>query len=920
MIKIKWSLLVLGAISFNSFSSSCVSQGKWTSRLAAEQKQVINQIKNLERKYNQCEGLSSRINLDNLKLQPNLEAADETEDIKNLKNLSASSEQSEAIEGKIADAIVDKTLSVGGKLSSPHIKAGQAVIKTTYQAVDQFFSILDSDEYEECFKQAGFPIESLINSSIKTISAMNESSMVSADKQTNLISKVIKVLRNSKFKDAYQLNVTIESWNEISCLIETTAQTYCELQDSLDMLKSINPYNRKYKSSVDFNEEANSSSVVDGYFIKARDLGNIADWLVKVTYGAPSINMSDAGRKGTVLDNSFSYLKNSFMVQGAISQKRQVIDSMFRGVINDQGKKTKILELIRALRDILVSSTTEENFVTAQYDRDLIPFILLGFNKTPVVVSGAISEQDKAHITNSGDWTDPTCPRVKYNQTAFKRISWDDYLRQDGQTFHCALDNPDLVIENLKTNLDVILNGARKKAERYIQDFLIVDEVNLFASAMSGVGVSVYDSIINVENYLLGLKKRLELSLKESKSNRRLRNELRTMISTVDDVLPRLSRIFGAFDAVADKDTSDINMDTLDKELLTTMSSTINLDKEALRKQLTLKALAEKAINTVYSEFNMIFQQSNFLTMRLDTLISYDMRMLSRGNDISKDLKSLLVTSDGALYTIMSNSFNDSMTSSMAAKSADIYNAISIGDANLSFIESSMSNYLLATIRTLNSFMDGTYGNYRRGIDGVMKNIYENSDIAIIENKLKNKIYKDEIERRELYARLHKIKQIQLDADKGILNKLKSFGDGVIHGAKGAYRTFVQDSRQYPRLWVLGGGVTMNQYSDVKSYERLKDKLCLQSLMFTDAKRHLFDDVCLNQKQNIVMSNVFVDSLIQGDALGSENSISLKSAYDDRLFLDYDHVRNLPQKNRVCAFRDYFRNNKAMEIIYSPGK
>ena len=83
----------------------------------------------------------------------------------------------------------------------------------------------------------------------------------------------------------------------VSCLMETTADTYCSVNHAYDLLATSKQDLETLEKSIDKDD---TTVPLEGYFLMVREVPIVTEWLQSVLYGVEPRTPHDAKFKETV--------------------------------------------------------------------------------------------------------------------------------------------------------------------------------------------------------------------------------------------------------------------------------------------------------------------------------------------------------------------------------------------------------------------------------------------------------------------------------------------------------------------------------------------------------------------------------------------------------------------------------------------
>ncbi len=895
---------VLSLVSFSQSRSSCASQSGHWSDIATQQTEAIRSAIDSLRTKAQCKSFADGFNLDELQRINNLKDRNlkdpekgspitTLDNIVNLRNFTSKggANMNPAVTKAATMALASKTLS-----STTIYAAAAQKIKSSVEAGVNFSNRvmgsinanIKDPEFKGCIASGGAPIAQLLMASVKLGNSLNKSTFANAKNTNNLVGNFLDLIQNDDIRQALNQDKTFEYWNDLSCLIESTTDSYCSIRDAKDLSDQITQYNSLASKKIKKDSKYNP---LEAYFVLRRDVPNVSRWLLDVLFGNEPVTTKEAERKNEVWETAINLIKDENKVVGTINEKVIEIESIFSNASGENGKKAKILEILGFVINELTRQWEGVNFITSNYPQTQLPFLLIGKKKAPPPVTG-IYDRD---FEGKDNWIDPECG-TSYN--ARVSYTWRKFLENSGQ-FHCSLDNPDEVLNVITYNFRKIMLTAKNQLLDYMNDFLVIDKVDLVSSLYKGVGISVYESMHNIYNYLYKFKKRLTLieskhkaimSSSDSSEKKKLivSNELiaaQTMLGNIESLLPKLDRAFSE----------------MKKESKIRKSNTEDFEHAKMEAN-------AKVIKTVFKEFNVLLQQSNFFKRRIETFAMYDMRLLVRENEMSDYLNNWMVISGASVMSeVLDPTINSGFNVSYALKNEDIKNALAISNKNLSVMETFVKDHFVGAIYSLDAVVKGDYGKWdyiKRMTKEWFKN--ENSYVRAKHQFTDALLMYDLNDENLTKAEKQRFTKLKEDATSKYLKKQWFSPTKAWETVKGIFTSvynIVAHSDRYPYKFQWDpDAVLLTDVGGDGSYEWLKSKYCIQSLSFIK-NRSFLASICNGSE----ISNPYVDTNYKKD-----------DVLDRRLKLSYNYFLTTSAKNHrknVCSYRDYIRNNEALILL-----
>ncbi len=664
-----------------SFGGGCASIGAWSQSALSQTKTIMGIIESLKNDPN-CKGIESiipklRIAEDVLNT-PEGEAkrTDRIESIPNeissLRNFAVASPQlksdvfklltSRTLEGASLAAETAKAEGMAGAgaaglgaMANPAAAAIAIGLKdlstrvrrtalTGMDMMDQVFATLPS--YDRCL--IGNPDQgmALVAASVKMAAAFVSSQEGVTSRLGNSLANLITMLRNRKFTTALRKLDQSEFWLSMSCLLETTSQTYCAARDARQLLDySI----ANLKPGKDKRGSLTIDNPLEGYYVLTHDIPKVSQWIQKIQFGIRPKLSTDATFKNRVLQDVNGLMQDIYSIQGTYSE-----EMLTYSTLKDLGsKQNALLKLIQNLVARLTggtgATTGHVNFFTTATHDEMIPFKLIGLTVMP------------------NECRPPKEGEVRIVST------WDQWMLNGGQ-FQGPFQDPDQLSKVVGQQLERLMDQALNQASLYFQQRMIVDMPNLVNESVTSQTVTVVESLGRISAYLKNLQKKIIDS-----------NGDLILVPTIQDTRIRIKKILDSYE----------NIRNIAK------ASLIN-DEVALSDD--IKKAYASVIETAFEQFNVLLQRDTFLSNRLSTLIQYDYALrIKQDEDMGKwENQILLESGNEMLYRLLSaTGHNPTLMKN------DLATAQVVNKRNLEALEQLFSDSLYPVIEELGLIADG---------------------------------------------------------------------------------------------------------------------------------------------------------------------------------------------------------------------
>lgn len=664
-----------------SFGGGCASIGAWSQAALSQTKTIMGIIESLKNDPN-CKGIESII--PKLKIAEDVLNTPEGEakrtdriesipnEISSLRNFAVASPQlksdvfklltSRTLEGASLAAETAKAEGMAGAgaaglgaMANPAAAAIAIGLKdlstrvrrtalTGMDMMDQVFATLPS--YDRCL--IGNPDQgmALVAASVKMAAAFVSSQEGVTSRLGNSLANLITMLRNRKFTTALRKLDQSEFWLSMSCLLETTSQTYCAARDARQLLDySI----ANLKPGKDKRGSLTIDNPLEGYYVLTHDIPKVSHWIQKIQFGIRPKLSTDATFKNRVLQDVNGLMQDIYSIQGTYSE-----EMLTYSTLKDLGsKQNALLKLIRNLTAKLTggdgATTGHVNFFTTATHDEMIPFKLIGLTVMP------------------NECRPPKEGEVRIVST------WDQWMLNGGQ-FQGPFQDPDQLSKVVGQQLERLMDQALNQASLYFQQRMIVDMPNLVNESVTSQTVTVVESLGRISAYLKNLQKKIIDS-----------NGDLILVPTIQDTRIRIKKILDSYE----------NIRNIAK------ASLVN-DEVALSDD--IKKAYSSVIETAFEQFNVLLQRDTFLSNRLSTLIQYDYALrIKQDEDLGKwENQILLESGNEMLYRLLSaTGHNPTLMKN------DLATAQVVNKRNLEALEQFFSDSLYPVIEELGLISDG---------------------------------------------------------------------------------------------------------------------------------------------------------------------------------------------------------------------
>ena len=353
------------------------------------------------------------------------------------------------------------------------------------------------------------------------------------------VGDLLEFQRNMKYMKALKPLELERFHNSVSCLIESTSEAYCSIQDAeatLDLFKQINlsEQQRNALNKVILNPEQDLvASPLAGLVLMMRDVPTIQGWMQKVLFGINPKISAEASMKNDYWGSYVTFIQSINSLMADFNDKEQLYFSTTKGQ-NVDTKLSQVKDILdTTLGNISGGPKNGLNFFARAMQVESIPFYLLNIQM----------------------------PSNFNVQTMSFDTLWLNWGREQSMGFN----DPDQLLKTIRTQLWDLMDKAQIQANEFFATRMIVDPQNLMTEAMRGPGVSPYQGFVNLKIYFTNLIKKLraggaELAknpLQEARAQAQMAQIplIQNSIERIDKILESLRQV-GSISASSQGDVS----------------------------------------------------------------------------------------------------------------------------------------------------------------------------------------------------------------------------------------------------------------------------------------------------------------------------------------------------------------------------
>lgn len=448
----------------------------------------------------------------------------------------------------------------------------------------------------------------------------------------------------------------------VSCLIESTSEAYCAMQDAedaLDFLKLSGDGSGKKAlvTQVVANKDADPiANPLGGLIILMRDVPVIQSWMQKVLFGIePRLSIEATMKNGywqsfvgfitsvnklkaDFRDREQLYLENSANKDkdAKLSQIQEIHSQIYSNMMGGVGG--------------MMGASADMNFYTRNMNPDLIRFYLIGVDQFPSGFN----------------------PQVR---------NFDSFWAEWSASGSNGLNDPDKLLQTIKARLWNLMDRAQTEANSFFASRMVVDPQNLVTEAMKGPGISPYQAFYNLRNYDANLVKKLTKSaqaLATDPSQRLRSRQLLAQVPLLNDSIRRLDTIIKELDSIA-----DIPPDADEAKMVESNRSVMNI---------------------IYETANMMISRDSFFGTRMQTAVQADLSDTLYNNRHLTERQSQLLFSIGSDIVLRLSSYfgNDPVL-----QRTDVSQAKVVQIENLKSVENLFARTMFKQIIEVSCKIDG---------------------------------------------------------------------------------------------------------------------------------------------------------------------------------------------------------------------
>lgn len=406
-----------------------------------------------------------------------------------------------------------------------------------------------------------------------------------------LTASILQFSREMKYVRALSPIEHASYMNSVSCLLESTAEAYCAVQDAEDSLDFLKGTNLTIEQKSKINEVVKNpgkdsiASPLGGLIIMMRDIPIMQAWMQRVLFGVDPRLSIEAKMKNEYWDSYLGFVKKVNSALGNFRDK----ESLYFETTAGKSHETKITQ-VREIFDTVLANIGAEgrsdddrgaaiNFFTRSMQPATMRFFLLGYQSPP-------AEFIEIQSTVSG-----------------LRNQFENWWEKGTSSQSGVFADPDIMVRTIRAQLTKLIERAQGEANSFFAKRMVVDPQNLLAEAMKGPGITPYQAFINLRNYYANLADRLEARgqttrVLDNRVREIRRDQLLAHVPLLRNSVARIDRILGALKSVSKFSMSDRG---------------------------AAKSQSEEVMGIVYEAAYMLVARDSFFGTRMQTALGADL-------------------------------------------------------------------------------------------------------------------------------------------------------------------------------------------------------------------------------------------------------------------------------------------------------
>lgn len=471
--------------------------------------------------------------------------------------------------------------------------------------------------------------------------------------------------RNMKYVKSLKPMELERFHNSVSCLIESTSEAYCSINDAeltLNLMKDNNLAQRQVEmlNKVILNPEQDIvASPLAGLVLMMRDIPVIQGWMQKVLFGVNPKISAEATMKNDYWGSYVMFIQSINSLMADFNDKEQLYYATTKGQ-NVSTKLSQVKDIMETTLGNLYGGPKQGiNFFSRAMQPETIPFFLLGL-QMPTDFNVQTKNFDTFWLLWSQDQTN-------------------------------GFNDPDQLLKMIRNRLWDLMDRAQIQANEFFATRMIVDPQNLMTEAMKGPGVSPYQGFVNLRHYFKNLIVKLKSGAVEISKNPLQEARAHAQVAQIPLIENSIERI--------DKILSSL------KEVGQIGSRSLNLNGQS-EPELSAHLQSQVIMSAIYETANMMVSRDSLFGTRMATILQADISdTLYRNRKLSPEQRDYFLAVGPKIVSELSGYFAVNPVN----QRADISAAKMAHLKNLESVESLFAKNLFGRIAEINCMTEGGY-------------------------------------------------------------------------------------------------------------------------------------------------------------------------------------------------------------------
>jgi hypothetical protein len=491
---------------------------------------------------------------------------------------------------------------ISGRLKSFLNRSAQ-VTNASMDMATRVLNVLPQSE--KCLHNKPSTAAAIFGGIAHTITALTTGGKINGTGE--LIGALMKYNREMSYVNAL-VPLERERFNaSVSCLLESTAEAYCSIQDaedSLNYFKELNLSKMQVERLNQVIKNADKDPVANplgGLVILMRDVPTLQLWMQRLLFGIDPKLSVEAQMKNKYWESYVSFIQSINKLQADYRDMEALYlqNGGSKDIQSRLGQVKKILGQIINNMDTREGMSSQINFFERIFpSSEAMPFALMGM-QIPADFNAQVNTLDTMWLKWTNDGTN-------------------------------GFNDPDLLLRKIKDNLWLAMEKAQSEANAFFASRMVVDPHNLIAESMRGPGVSPYQALINLRNYFKNLMVKLEISAKKMEDDELQsvrREQILVQLPMFKDTIKQLTRVIEAIKAAKNFNINlDLKLDVVKEKdpSSSEQSNQASQNKISEEEAMSTKILSQQIMSDIYDASQMMLARDSFFGVRMATALQAD--------------------------------------------------------------------------------------------------------------------------------------------------------------------------------------------------------------------------------------------------------------------------------------------------------